>query len=72
MHKHARITALISVCASIVLFGIGAVAILTIPGLGVEAQILLPVVVLVGLLFAPYVAERLSLRYTSGDRDSDH
>lgn len=71
MHRHARITAAISVCATIIVFGIGAVAILIIPGLGKEAQIALPLVVLVGLLFAPYAAERLSLRYTSGERDKD-
>lgn len=67
MSKHAWITALISVLISVILFGIGAVAILLLPDLGVEAQLLLPVIVLISVLVAPFAAERLSLRLTPGE-----
>lgn len=69
MSSHAWITALISLLISIILFGIGAVAILTLPGLGTEAQLLLPVIVLASVLVAPFAAERLSPRLTPGERD---
>lgn len=69
MSKHAWITALISLFASVILFGIGAVTILNLPGLSIEAQLLLPVIVLVSLLFVPFAAERLALRLASGDSD---
>ena len=69
MSKHAWIAALISLFASVTLFGIGAVTILNVPGLSTEAQLLLPVIVLVSLLFLPFAAERLALRLTQGERD---
>jgi hypothetical protein len=69
MSKHAWITALISLLSSVILFGIGAATILSLPGLSTEAQLLLPVVILVGLLVVPFAAERLALRLRAGERD---
>ena len=69
MSKHAWIAALISLFASVILFGIGAVTILNVPGFSTEAQLLLPVIVLISLLFLPFAAERLALRLTQGERD---
>lgn len=71
MSKHAWITALISLVISFLLFGIGAVTILTLPVLSTEAQLILPVIVLLGLLIAPFAAEKLSPRLTPGERN-DH
>ncbi|MGV3550517.1 hypothetical protein [Rhizobium sp.] len=68
MSTHAWITALISLVISFVLFGIGAVTILTLPIASTEAQLVLPLIVLVGLLIAPFAAERLSPRFTPGER----
>lgn len=60
MSKPARITAFISLCISITWFVIGAAAILILPGLAPEAQLLLPVVVLVSILAAPFAGARLT------------
>jgi membrane protein implicated in regulation of membrane protease activity len=68
MSKHAWITAIISLVISFALFGIGAVTILMLPVLSTEAQLVLPVIVLLSLLVAPFAAERLSPRLTPGER----
>lgn len=71
MSKHAWITALISLVISFALLGIGAVTILMLPVLSPEAQLILPFVVLLSLLVAPFAAERLSPRLTPGEH-RDH
>lgn len=65
MSREAWITTLVSIGVCLALFGLGVVTILSIPGLGAEAQLLLPVVVLAGLLVAPYMACALSLRISA-------
>ena len=65
MSREAWITTLVSMAICLIFFGLGVAAILSIPGLGPEAQLLLPVVVLAGLLLAPYVACALTLRISA-------
>lgn len=74
MSRQAWITALISLLISVTLFGIGVFTILALPGLGTAAQLLLPVIVLISILVAPFAAERLVPRLTPGEgarRDDD-
>ena len=72
MSREAWITTLVSMGVCLVMFGLGVVTILSIPGLGAEAQLLLPVVVLAALLLAPYLACALTLRISAPrQRDED-
>lgn len=66
MSRHAWLSALISLFISVVLFGIGAATILVF-GLATEAQLLLPVIVLISILVAPFAGERLALRLMPGE-----
>lgn len=66
MSREAWIATLVSFAVSIVIFGLGVIAILAIPGLGAEAQLALPVIVLASVLVAPYLAWGLALRMGSG------
>ena len=66
MSKQARIAALISLSITTLWFVIGATAILILPGLAPAAQLLLPVVVLIGVLAAPFAAERHTRRIAPG------
>ena len=68
MSRQAWLSALISLFISVALFGIGAATILILPGLATEAQLLLPVVVLISILVAPFAGERLALRLMPGER----
>ena len=68
MSRQAWICALSTLLISIVLFAIGAATILILPGLATEAQLLLPVIVLVSILVAPFVGERLALMLTAGEQ----
>ena len=72
MSRHAWMTALISLVFNFMLFGIGAVAILMLPVISTEAQLVFPVIVLIGLLMAPFAAERLSPRLTPGEHHADN
>ena len=67
MSRQAWICAVSTLLISVVLFAIGAATILILPGLATEAQLLLPVIVLVSILVAPFVGERLSQRFTPGE-----
>jgi hypothetical protein len=67
MSRQAWICALSTLLISIVLFVIGAATILILPGLATAAQLLLPVIVLVSILVAPFAGERLALRLTPGE-----
>jgi hypothetical protein len=62
MPREDWIATFISLAVSLALFGLGAVAILSIPGLGPEAQLLLPVGMLAVVLLAPYIACSLRSR----------
>lgn len=62
MSRQTWIPTLVSMGVCLALFGLGVVTILSMPGLGTEAQLLLPVVVLAGLLVAPYLACALARR----------
>lgn len=67
MTSRLFITLLVMMMTDAVLFGIGAIIVLSIPALNVHAMVLLPVVIvtslLLGPLFAWYIAPRLRARY---------
>jgi hypothetical protein len=67
MSRQAWLSALISLFISVALFAIGAATILFRPGLATEAQLLLPVIVLISILVAPFAGERLALRLAPGE-----
>lgn len=67
MSRQAWICALSTLLISIALFAIGAATILILPDLATAAQLLLPVIVLASILVAPFVGERLALRFTPGE-----
>ena len=56
MSTRFSIALLLSGLVSTVLFGVGAIAVLSIPRLADNAQILLPIVILLSFVFAPMVA----------------
>jgi hypothetical protein len=67
MSRQTWICALTSILIGVVLLAIGAATMLFWPGLATEAQLLLPVFVLVSLLVGPFAGERLALRLTPGE-----
>ena len=67
MSRQAWICALTSIVIGVALFVIGAAAILIWPGLATEAQLMLPVIVLISILVAPFAGERLAQRLTPGE-----
>ena len=68
----AWISALISLLVSMTFFGIGAAIILSIPSLGIEAQLLLPVIVVAAIFIAPIVAGRLAPLFGASEKDGVH
>ena len=71
MSRQMWIPTLVSLGVCLGLFGLGAVTLLSMPGLGTEAQLMLPVVVLVGMLVAPYLACALARRIGSTRRKDE-
>jgi hypothetical protein len=67
MSKHAWITASISLTISVLLFAFCAAVFLLLPSISTETLMVFPVLVLVGLLLAPFAAERLSPSLTPGE-----
>jgi len=67
MSVRFQIAAIISVVVNAVLFGVGAIIVLSIPALADSAKILLPIVVVLSFLMAPIaswiIAPRLRVRY---------
>jgi len=67
MSTRAQIAVFIGFMINAVLFGIGAVAVLSIPALNENAKYLLPVVIVASFLITPFIAwsmaPRLQLRY---------
>lgn len=68
MSTRFSIALLLSMMVSAVLFGIGATAVLSIPSLSEHAPVLLPVVIVLSLVFAPIVswviAPKLRAKYS--------
>lgn len=58
----AQIAGVISLVVNAVLFGAGAVVVLSVPALDARASLLLPLVVIASLLATPFVAWRLAPR----------
>lgn len=67
MSRQAWICALTSILIGVVLFAMGAATILIWPGLATEAQLMLPVIVLISILVAPFAGERLARRFAPGE-----
>lgn len=65
MSNRMSITLLITMVISAVLFGIGAVAVLGTPALAPKAPYLLPAVVILSFLVAPFIAWQLAPRLTA-------
>ena len=67
MSVRFQITAIISLVVNAVLFGVGAITVLSIPSLADMAKIALPVVVVLSFLITPFaawiIAPRMRLRY---------
>ncbi len=67
MGPRIYITILLSLMTCSVLFGVGAVAVLSVPALSEQAKYLLPVVIVVSFVFGPVIAwllaPRLRARY---------
>ena len=67
MTSRLSITLLVMMMTNAVLFGIGAIIVLSIPALNDHAMVLLPVVIVTSLLVGPltawYIAPRLRARY---------
>jgi hypothetical protein len=67
MGPRIYITILLSLMTCAVLFGVGAVAVLSVPTLSEQAKILLPIVIAASFVFGPiiawFMAPRLRARY---------
>ena len=68
MSTRFSISLLLSMMVSAVLFGIGAIAVLSIPSLSEHAPVLLPIVIVLSLVFAPIfswvIAPKLRAKYS--------
>lgn len=65
MSNNTRIALLISTMVNAVLFGIGAVTVLSIPALSADAKIWLPVVIVSAIVLSPFVSRALAPRLRS-------
>ena len=65
MTTNTRIALLISTMVNAVLFGIGAITVLSIPALSAKAPYLLPAVIVASFLLSPFVAHALAPRLRS-------
>ncbi len=65
MKNRAAIAALIWMMVNAVLFGIGAVTVLTVPSLKADASYWLPVVIVVSFLISPFIGWALAPRLTA-------
>ncbi len=68
MSTRFSISLLLNMMVSAVLFGIGATTVLSIPGLSEHAPVLLPIVIVLSLIFAPIfswvIAPKLRAKYS--------
>lgn len=72
MSREMWVTTFVSMGVCLACFGLGVATIMSIPGLGAEAQLLLPVVVLTSLLVAPYLAWAITSRIgTAQPKETD-
>lgn len=60
MKTRTYISALVSMMVNAVLFGIGAIAVLTIPPLTENIWFWLPVVIVLSFVLAPFIARRIA------------
>lgn len=76
MSVRFQIAVALSLMVNAVLFGIGAVIVLSIPELALEAKYLLPAVILISFIMTPFIswmmAPRLRNRYWQKRKHMDH
>jgi hypothetical protein len=76
LSTNARIAILISTMVNAVIFGIGAVTVLSVPALNANARYLLPAVIAASFLISPFVsralAPRLRSRFWQEKQDGTH
>ena len=76
MKVRTQIAIAVGLMVNAVLFGVGAVVVLTIPALTAHAMYLLPAVIVLALVLTPpiawMIAPRLRLRYYRGHGEPDH
>ena len=60
MSIRASIAAVISMMVNAVVFGIGAIAVLSIPQLNAQASYLLPIVIVMSFLISPFIAWQIA------------
>jgi hypothetical protein len=65
MTTNTYISAMVSMMVNAVIFGVGAIAVLTIPPLTENAWIWLPVVVVISFVVAPFIARRIAPKMRS-------
>ena len=65
LSTNTRIALLISIMVNAVIFGIGAVTVLSIPILNANATLLLPAVIVASFVISPFVAKLLAPRLRS-------
>lgn len=72
MSPRAFITVLLSLMVNAVLFGVGAILVLSVPALNEQAKFLLPVVIVASFIMTPFIAwtmaPRLRARYWNPER----
>ncbi len=76
MKVRLLITAALSLMVNAVLFGVGAIIVLSIPELNVDAEYLLPIVVVVSFIATPiiawFLAPRMRNRYWQRRKREEH
>lgn len=70
--NNTRIALLITMVVNAVIFGIGAVTVLSIPALSVDAKIWLPAVIVATFVVSPFVARALAPRLRSRRWHEEH
>ncbi len=60
MSTRASIAALVSMMVNAVIFGVGAIAVLSIPQLSANAAYLLPIVVAMSFMISPFIAWQIA------------
>lgn len=72
MSPRAFITILLSLMVNAVLFGIGAILVLSVPALSEQAKFLLPVVVVTSFIVTPFIAWQMAPRLRARYWNPDH
>ncbi|MDP3898359.1 MAG: hypothetical protein Q8Q62_16950 [Mesorhizobium sp.] len=72
MSPRTFITILLSLMINAVLFGVGAILVLSVPALSEQAKFLLPVVVVTSFVVTPFIAWRMAPRLRARYWNPEH